>query len=72
MIKNIFLLKQHTTIFAFFFGDLLFISFSAFLFFSGDFFFFVFSLCFDFSSSSDPDSLSEEDGLLSNLSRKQN
>ena len=44
----------------------------AFLFFSGDFFFFSFSFCFGFSSASDPSSLSEEDGLLSNLAGERN
>ena len=60
----------HTTILAFFLGEALFFD-SAFLFFSGDFFFFSFSFCFGLPSVSDPSSLSEEDGLLSNLAREQ-
>lgn len=60
-----------TEILAFFLGEALLLVL-AFLFFSGDFFsfFFSFSLCLGFSSASDPSSLSEEDGLLSNLARE--
>lgn len=61
------LLLRHTATLAFFFGDLLVLGSAAFLFFSGDFFFFSFSFGFDLPSSSDPDPLSEDDGLLSNL-----
>ena len=57
-----------TATLAFFFGGLLVLGSELFLFFSGDFFFFSISfLSLGFSSCSDPEPLSEEDGSLSNL-----